>query len=108
MKRVYVASAVGSLVGRRARVEAAIEAGKQIAAAGMAPFIPHLLDPWFLDHGFDYEDCMAHCMVWLAQCEAVFRVLNHSLGADREVAWARANGLPVFTSLEDLARWSRG
>lgn len=39
---------------------------------------------------------------FIPACEAVLRVPGESAGADRECAFAEANGIPVFHSIESL------
>lgn len=108
MKRVYVAGPVGKVEGRLGRVLAAIEVGEQIAALDLSPFVPHFYHFWDSRHPHDYEFWMAHCLLWLRNCEAVFRMPGDSPGADREVALAKSLGIPVFTDLAELRRWARG
>ncbi len=105
MKRIYVASAVGLLEGRRERIDAAVAIGEDIARLGFAPLIPHLFDAWFTRFDYDYESCMRQCFAWVRACDAVYRVQNESKGADREVELARSLGMPVFTSMEELRAW---
>lgn len=38
----------------------------------------------------------------LAQCDGVLRLAGASAGADKDVAIARARGLPVWTRVEDI------
>lgn len=108
MRRVYCAGPVGKVEGRLERVLSAIEAGEQIAALGLAPFVPHFYHFWDSRHAHDYEFWMAHCMEWVRQCEALFRMPGASPGADREVELAKSLGLPVFVDMAELRRWARG
>lgn len=109
MKRVYVAGPVGANdPGRIHRVRAAIWAGEQVSSLGMSPFVPHFFHFWDERHPHEYEFWMQHCFVWLEQCESLFLIPGDSPGAAREVAWMVGQGRPVFTDLDELARWSRG
>ena len=108
MKRVYVAGPIGNLEGRAARVRDAIAMGELLWREGFWPFVPHLFVQWGDRFEHSYEEWMGIDAVWLRQCEAVFRMPGESPGADREVAWARANGVPVFTDITALRRWARG
>ncbi len=108
MKRIYLAGPMGPMdEGRAGRVRDAIGYAEELLRAGFAPWVPHLCDAWDQIFEHDYEASMAYDAVWLAQCQAVFRFPGHSPGADREVAWANANGLPVFMDLAELKRWAR-
>lgn len=104
MIRVYVAGPIGALdAGRPARLAAAIAAGRDLLLAGFAPFVPHLwaaaceADAWA-----SYEHWMAYDMAYLEACHAVLRIPGESPGADREVAFARVIGVPVFYAMGDL------
>lgn len=108
MRRVYVAGPVGPMEGRAERVVAAITVGEQISAIGLSPFVPHLYFFWDSRHRHDYEFWMTHCITWVRQCEALFRMPGASPGADREEALAVSLGLPVFRDLKLLDRWARG
>ena len=102
--RVYVAGPIGA-GNIMPRVETAIEVGEQVATAGFAPFIPHLLVFWSHRYQHDYEFWMAQDFAWLGACDACLRMSGASPGADREVAWCEANGVPVFRSLDELIAW---
>lgn len=67
--------------------------------------VPHLNHLWHLLHPHPYAVWMALDLQLLLRCDAVLRVSGTSPGADEEVAVARRIGLPVFTSLADLAAW---
>jgi hypothetical protein len=108
MRRVYIAGPIGlNDSGRLERVRAAIAAGDKIKRLGFAPFIPHLCHFWDEVFPDEYEAWMQYDFVWLATCHALFRVAGESPGADREVAWANANGLPVFVNFGELVAWAQ-
>jgi hypothetical protein len=115
MIRIYIAAPIGALdEGRPARIRAAIDAGASLLIAGFAPFVPHLWAAAMQDHEVSadtlasYEHWMAYDFEWLAPCVAVLRLPGHSPGADREVAVARGNGMPVFHSVAECIEWRRG
>ncbi len=72
----------------------------------VTPFVPHLtllwhlVDPRPLDFWYEYDVAM------LARCDALLRLPGDSTGADREVAFAKERGLPVFTKQDELAEWA--
>src|SRR5690242_6807787 len=105
MIRVYIAAPLGGMEGRDARVNAAIEAGEDLIAAGFLPFVPHLFARWDSYSAHRYEFWMGMCIAWLGQCQALYRLPGHSPGADREVAWCEAHGVPVFRSVQELIAW---
>jgi hypothetical protein len=84
-------------------VRRAIDYGEHFRRRGFAVYVPHLGYYW--PFGWTYEEWMQHDFIWLAKCDVVFRVAGESSGADREVGFAMARGIPVFTSLGDLEAW---
>ena len=102
--RVYVAGPI-SKGDVRENVERGIKAGLELLEAGYAPFIPHLshlADPKALAGSDLYERWLSLDFSWVAACHALLRIPGDSDGADREVAFARANGIPVYDSIEAL------
>lgn len=72
---------------------------------GYAPFVPHY--SYFVDmastHGAGrYEQWIALDLSYISICHALLRLPGPSGGADREVAFAREIGVPVFESVEAL------
>ena len=100
MKRVYVAGPYTK--GTMAfNIRQAIEAADCLIGLGFAPFIPHL---YFLSDlaGFyqDYETWMDVEASFLETCEFCVRLPGVSAGADREVAFCKERGIPVYTMEE--------
>jgi hypothetical protein len=73
----------------------------------VTPFVPHLTLLWHivsprpLDFWYEYD------VATLARCDAVFRMPGESTGADKEVEFAEAASVPVFTDRERLMEWAR-
>ncbi len=44
-------------------------------------------------------------MVWVAQCDAVYRLPGASTGADMELELAHKLNIPVFHGLRELEEW---
>lgn len=102
--RVYVAGPI-SLGNVQENIHNGIAAGLSLLQAGYAPFIPHLshlVDPDAFIGTDQYENWLSHDFSWVAACHAVLRIPGLSHGADREVAFARANNIPVFETLDAL------
>lgn len=79
----------------------------ELIKLGFAPYAPlwsHYLHINFPQH---YEVYMKLDFEWLEQCDCVLRLPGESSGADREVEQAKALGMPIFYSIEDLFRWSK-
>ena len=63
---------------------------------GLIPFVPHLTHLWHLVSPRDYEFWIQYDLEWVKKCDAVFRIEGDSPGADREVAFAKQLGKPIF------------
>lgn len=83
---------------------AAVEAASQLLEAGFAPYCPHLTLFWHYLTPRPYEDWLKLDLAWVEVCDGLLRLEGDSPGADREVAHARAHGIPVFGSVADVRR----
>jgi nucleoside 2-deoxyribosyltransferase len=101
IKHVYVAGPItrGNYINN---IRAGVLAGERLRAEGLVPFIPHLSALWELIAPMGYEEIMAVDFAWILRCDALLRMPGESPGAEREVAFALANGIPVFYSEADL------
>lgn len=103
MRRIYVAGPFTSdPIGNTAQ---AVEAARELAAAGLHPFVPHVACEWAAELD-GYEGAMVECIAWVTVCDAVLRVPGASPGADREVAHARRRRMPVFYAVADVLAWA--
>lgn len=104
--RVYLASPM-SQGDPLENIHSALRLGRQMIRDGLAPYLPQLdaymmwWDPADLEMLLDWD------FAWIAASEAIFRMPGASAGADREVALAKAAGLPVFTDYASLLFYSR-
>jgi nucleoside 2-deoxyribosyltransferase len=80
----------------------AILQGDVLISLGFAPFIPHLSHYQHALYPRDYEDWMKLDFEWVSACDVLYRLPGESSGADREVAFAKARGIPVVYSLSEL------
>ena len=103
IKTVYVAGPY-SKGDVEANVLAAFDCAHALMDAHLLPFVPHSCHHMHLRRNRDYEEWMAWDFAWLAKCDALLRMLGDSPGADREVEFAKAHGIPVFTDLSELLR----
>lgn len=110
--RVYVAGPIGPRDGplREENVRRGIAAGAKLAAAGLDPFVPHLLDA-FAKHlppdTLGYEDYMRIDFAWLSASDCMLRLPGESPGADREHDFAAERGIPVFDTIAKVIKWAR-
>jgi hypothetical protein len=84
----------------------AVKAADELLARGYTPYIPHLNLTWQLISPKPYAFWLEYDLIWLARCDAVLRLPGASHGADKEVEYADAIGIPVFSSIIDLVNWS--
>ncbi len=83
----------------------AIVVGNQIIELGHAPYVPHLTMFQHLQHPREERVWLELDLVWLRQCNVVYRMPDESAGADAEVAEANRLDIPVFfdwAALEDF------
>lgn len=85
---------------------AAMEAGHKLMDIGLSPIVPHLSHYMNAIRLRDYEDWMRIDFDFVRRSDAVLRLPGASSGADREVELAISLNIPVFSSIEDVARWS--
>jgi hypothetical protein len=98
--RIYVAGPLSA--DPDAHVRTAMDVGSEVIAAGFIPFIPHLYHFLHQHQPQEYETWMTLDFAWLDQCHGLIRIAGYSPGADREVARAKAKGIPVFQSVREI------
>jgi hypothetical protein len=104
---VYIAGPMTNGTGRAFNMEKineAIEAFFCLIELGYAPHCPHLtvFCEFMQPHRIPYEGWLDLDMTYVRHSDAVLRIPGDSKGADREVAYARTLGKPVFTSIQEL------
>lgn len=102
--RIYISGPLTSSGNVLENLERAMEATRQLIAAGFAPFCPHLtyhVDPGEQIPHATWLDCE---LPWVEVADAVLRLPGESKGADIEVDRAKAVGIPVFRSVGELSR----
>jgi len=72
----------------------------------VTPLVPHLTLLWHLAAPRPLDFWYAYDVALLRRCDAMFRVEGASSGADMEVDFAGAHGIPVFTSRDRLNTWA--
>lgn len=80
----------------------AILAGEEVSNRGHIPYIPHLNLLWHMVAPHEPSFWYAYDLCWLPLCDALLRLPGASEGADREVEQAKALGMPVYYSIEEL------
>jgi hypothetical protein len=102
--KVYVAGPYSN-GDPQTNVDNAIDVGEQITQMDADPFVPHLNHYRHLRHAHDNQHWIDEDLRWLDVCDALYRMPGDSKGADGEVAYAEAHGIPVFQTLCELRRW---
>lgn len=108
MKRIYIASPI-TKPDPFSNALIAISVADELMMFGFAPYVPQL--SFFQEkygrfdtsgYGVDYERFMALDFEWIKQCHGLIRLPGFSLGADREVEFAKSLHIPVFYSIDEL------
>jgi hypothetical protein len=101
---VYVAGPI-SKGDQRENLLKGIEAALHLVGAGYSVYSPHALSSFEQPPAVGspaYENLLANDFSWVEVCDALLRLEGESAGADREIAFARAHGIPVYDSVHDL------
>ncbi len=106
---IYIASPYGRRIGKKGstltnNVKRSIEAGRELILKGHTPFMPLLYHYVHKDWRKTPSEDVWHriCKAFLFHCQGVLRLEGYSIGADDEVADAKALGKKVFYSLEEV------
>src|SRR5438045_7829550 len=83
-------------------VHKAFKAANDLADLGFAPFVPHFTHFWHLMFQRPYEFWLELDNQFLPCCHAVLRLPGESNGADKEVAYAKKLGIPIFHDIPSL------
>lgn len=85
-----------------------VDTGHKLMELGFVPFVP-MMDflMVFAYPDIPYETLLEYDFQVITRCDALLRIPGESPGADREVAFANSNGIPVFVTLEDLENWKK-
>ena len=81
-------------------VDGMIDDGHVTPVAPHLTLLWHLVSPRPLDFWYSYD------LATLARCDALLRLPGESTGADREVAFALDQAMPVFYDHVDLCEWA--
>ena len=106
--RIFVCGPYGKRKGLsqaeiEANVQAAIEAGKELARRGHSPFVPHLYH--YLVTGEISEDrWLEITLEWLSVSDAILMIGDWvtSEGARQELQYATTHGKQIFYRLQDV------
>lgn len=76
----------------------------------VTPVVPHLTLLWHLVSPRPVEFWYAYDLAILARCDALLRLPGPSTGADKEIAFAEGQEIPipVFHDRKDLYSWAMG
>ncbi len=83
-----------------------LEATRLADGGLVTPVVPHLTLMWHLVVPRTLEFWYAYDIAIAARCDALLRLSGPSTGADREVEFAVASGIPVFHETSALERWA--
>jgi nucleoside 2-deoxyribosyltransferase len=97
--KIYIAA---PYAGDNKNTEIACDFADAISRIGHYPYVPHLTMNWHRLPRRPREYWLEVDRVWLRSCDAVFRVVGDSPGADAEVAYAQQLGIPVYYSIKAI------
>jgi uncharacterized protein DUF4406 len=102
--KIYVAGplSTGTYNDVVRNVRNAIDHADSIMLLGAAPYLPHLTHFWNLFHPHQWQEWMNLDREYLLKCDAILRLPGESKGADQEVTWAKAAGLPVYYTMVEV------
>jgi hypothetical protein len=83
-------------------VTSAMDISNDLINAGFAPYCPHLTHFLNLNNYQPYEKWLQLDLEYLNVCDALLRFPGDSLGADKEVVFAKNKNIPIFYSLSEL------
>jgi hypothetical protein len=83
-------------------VRTAILMAEGLMMLGLIPYIPHLTMFWHLITPHNYDFWLKYDLNWLDKCDGLLRLSGESSGADKEVEYAQARGIPVYYSIEEI------
>jgi hypothetical protein len=106
IKYVYIAGPYtnGGVVHN---IQVAIDWAETIMERGFIPYIPHLTHLWDIYSPHPYDEWLEFDLHWLDKCDAVFRIVGESVGADKEVEYAKEHNIPVFDSVPELMKYAK-
>lgn len=100
---VYIASPY-TIGDKEFNVNVQIVTYHLLQTKGYAPIAPLLSHFVHKQYPMPYESWLKIDFELIRRSDAVLRLPGESSGADREVAFAKENGIPVFESVEDLQK----
>ena len=83
-------------------VKNAIVAADAVLAKGHIPFVPHLTHFWHFISPKPWEVWLRIDIEWVKCCDAVLRLPGESVGADREVEFAKSLGKVIYYDIKDI------
>ena len=104
MIKVYIASPY-TKGDAAVNVKRQIDTANKLMNIGYVPFTPLLYHFQHMIHPRPSEDWMIIDLEWLECCTCLLRLDGESPGADREVAYAKQKGIPVFHSIDDIIKF---
>lgn len=86
-------------------VSMAITVAERLSTEGFIPYIPHLTHFWHMMYYHNIEFWYEYDIHWLNVCQAGYRMLGESRGADEEEEVCKAMQIPVFKHIPDIVEW---
>jgi len=79
-----------------------LDAAEKIIQKGHTPFVPHLNHLWHLIYPHEIDFWYRFDLKWLEVCDIILRLPGESIGADKEVEYAKLKGIKVIYEIDEL------
>lgn len=99
--KVYIASPY-TIGNKMVNVATQIDAAEALLNAGHIPFTPLMCHFHEEIYPHSYDTWTRWGIEWLKLCDAIIRLPGESRGADKEVAEAKRNLIPVYFSVNNF------
>lgn len=110
--RVFLAGPINSVTPggeceQFLNVRRMVSVADDLTSLGFVVLVPALCSFWHMLSPKPREVWALHSKSQIRSCDAVFRMGRPSVGADADAAYAEANRIPVFVSLDFIAEWAK-
>ena len=83
-------------------VRKSFEVADILVSKGYLPYTPLSSHFWHMMFPYPYEFWLDFDLAWILRCDCVLRLSGESIGADKEVEFAKVHDIPVFYSIDEL------
>ena len=88
-------------------VKVQMDVFNKLYSIGFIPFAPLLFHFQHNIHPLDYDEWLEIDFAWLDTCDFILRLPGDSIGADKEVKYAKDTGIPTVFTVDELIKLSK-